>query len=135
LFYSYKQCCQLLACVFCQINRKNRPLTKKLKRGCFCWRFQRFLSQNITIKFVRWIRYFYKLYKILWKIHTSKKFGPFSAIFRQICWIFGRSYFYGATFAFCGRNFGRLGTLLTKLFVMLGWKAHKNDAAGVVFML
>jgi hypothetical protein len=54
------------------------------------------------------------------KIHTSKKFGPFSAIFRQICRIFrsdflGRSYFYGATFAFCGRNFGRLGTLTITL--------------------
>jgi hypothetical protein len=39
-----------------------------------------------------WILYLYKLYMILWKIHTSKKFGPFSAIFRQICRIFGRGF-------------------------------------------
>jgi hypothetical protein len=46
----------------------------------------------MVIKFVKGILYLYKLYKILWKIHTSKKFGPFCAIFRQICRIFGRGF-------------------------------------------
>jgi hypothetical protein len=87
-------------------------------RSCFCWRLQRFLTQNMAIKFVKGIHYLpvYKLYKILGKIHTSKSSAPFlpflgkSAEYSAADFL-GRSYFYGATFAFCGRNFGRLGTL------------------------
>jgi hypothetical protein len=69
-------------------DEKIRPHTLE----AFCWHLQRFLTQNMTIKFVKWILYLYKLYKILWRIHTKRKFGPFSAMFRQICRIFGRGF-------------------------------------------
>jgi hypothetical protein len=80
-------------------------------RSCFCLRLQRFLTQNMTIKFLKGILYLYKFYKNLWKIHTSKKFGPFSAIFRQICRIFGCGFSRPLIFLW-GHFFGRLGTLL-----------------------
>jgi hypothetical protein len=66
--------------------------------SCFCWRLQRFLTQNMTIKFVKGLLYLYKLYKILSKIHNSKSSAPFlpflgkSAEYSAADFL-GRSYF------------------------------------------
>jgi hypothetical protein len=95
-------------------DEKIRPLTVFFNKG--------FLKKDFYLKKIEFIHVFTSLVltvnkRLLWELYTSKKFGHFSATFcnstkNSAADFSGRSYFYGAAFVFCGRNFGQLATLV-----------------------
>jgi hypothetical protein len=120
------QCCQLLAKLFGQINKKIRPLAKKFGP------LQNFLTNaNITVFYTLFLLAkgtknqrnqemkctFLEIYKGFYmNYHPQKSSAPFRPFFgilkeSSAAKFSGRTNFCRAPFELCGRNFGPLATL------------------------
>jgi hypothetical protein len=80
--FPLQQCCQRLACVFCQINRKTGRWRKNSAahfKSCFCWRLQRFLTQIWPLNLWREYSTYTNYARFCEKFTPQKSSAPFLA--------------------------------------------------------